>query len=145
LELFVTSPETNSSSIQVASLQKVARIGSCQNVCLTLAPLSSDATKRSIITSFELLALATDSQSIILGLPSLSTLGIGVFGLPVTHPKDPSSPSPDGITPGYHLSSNKQDVIPAKVAFEDCLKSLKSNKVIDDFNLIRSSCRKVAK
>jgi hypothetical protein len=129
LGLLVTSPESNSSAIQVASLQSVPRIGSCHQA---LAPISSDTNRRSIVTSFELMVLSADSQSIILGLPTLSLLGIGFFGLPVTHPTDSKSHSQDEVTPGYHSSSNEQDVTPADVGFEDCLKFLSNNKVNAD-------------
>jgi hypothetical protein len=112
LGLQVTSPESNSPAIQVSSLQSVPRIGSCHQVRLTLSPISSDTNRRSVVTSFELLVLAADSQSIILGLPTLSLLGIGVFGLPVTHPTDSKSLPPDKATPGYKYSANEQDVAP---------------------------------
>jgi hypothetical protein len=85
LGLITTSPEGNSKDIQVASTQLIPRIGSCQLVEITLAPIS-EGSERSIVTNFELLVLAQDAPSIILGLPSLALLGIGVFGLPTSHP-----------------------------------------------------------
>jgi hypothetical protein len=87
LGLTTTPPEGTSKAIQVASTQLVPRMGSCTQVHVTLAPIAENAECRMIATNFELVVLGQDAPSIILGLPSLALLGIGVFGLPTSHPK----------------------------------------------------------
>jgi hypothetical protein len=128
LGLSITSPELNAKAIQVASPQTIPRIGSCQQVSLTMAPLCADSDKRSIV----LLVLAIDPHSIILGLPSLAHLAIGVFGLPISHPTDSSMHPLDEATSGYYSSSNKKEIPPADVSYEACVRFLRLNKVAAD-------------
>jgi hypothetical protein len=63
-----------------------------------------------------------------LGLPSLALLGIGVFGLPTSHPTVDSLKPRDEVTSGYS-STNEKEAIPAEVGHEECLRFLRSNKV----------------
>jgi hypothetical protein len=66
LGLTTTPPEGTSKSIQVASTQLVPRMGSCNQVNVTLAPISENSECRMIVTSFELLVLGQNAPSIIL-------------------------------------------------------------------------------
>jgi hypothetical protein len=70
LGLSVTSPEINANPFQVASPQTIQMIGACQDVPLLMVP-SEGSSARSVVATFELLLLACDSHSILLGLPTL--------------------------------------------------------------------------
>jgi hypothetical protein len=53
LGLKTTPPEGTSKAIQVAPTQLVPRIGSCNQVNVTLAPISESSERRSIVTNFD--------------------------------------------------------------------------------------------
>jgi hypothetical protein len=111
LGLVTTSPEGNSKDIQVASTQLIPRIGSCQLVKVTLAPISESSKRRSIVTNFELLVLAQDAPSIILGLPSLALLGIGALRMKVS--RSTKLKALEKSTCNIHSSSFKCSIVEA--------------------------------
>jgi hypothetical protein len=94
-----------------------------------MASLPNQATPRTCYIDFELMLLAEDAYSIILGLPTLAAFGIAISGLPSAYPLGATTPVSATLpTTRYPTITNDKDSTP-HISLDDCSRFLDTNKI----------------